>query len=204
MAPKVSKDHEAERKWQILNAAIQCFAEKGFHKTSMKDICQTAELSPGAVYSYFSSKDEIIETVFQTCNQENVSIFNQTKDHRGSMAEQMAFNLSGFKSMLENEVLQPWFKAGLMFRSEALTNAKLMELSRANYQTVIAEISALIENWQQLGEIDPDVNSKTIAQLMFSMVSDVGNQKMMDPTLDLDAYFKSLVNLVVNGLKANN
>ena len=133
-----------------------------------------------------------------------MSIFNQTKDHRGSMAEQMAFNLSGFKSMLENEALQPWFKAGLMFRSEALTNAKLMELSCANYQTVIAEISALIENWQQLGEIDPDVNSKTIAQLMFSMVSDVGNQKMMDPTLDLDAYFKSLVNLVVNGLKANN
>lgn len=204
MSPKVSKDHETERKWQILNAAIQCFAEKGFHKTSMKDICQTAQLSPGAVYSYFSSKDEIIETVFQTCNQENVSIFSQTKDHSDSMAEQMVFNLTSFKKMLEDESLQPWFKAGLMFRSEALTNSKLMDLSRDNYQTIIAEISALIENWQQQGEIDPDVNSKTIAQLMFSMVSDVGNQKMMDPTLDLDAYFKSLVSLVVNGLKANN
>ena len=43
-------------------AAIACFTRKGFHQTTMDDICEGAGLSPGAVYRYFASKDEIIQT----------------------------------------------------------------------------------------------------------------------------------------------
>lgn len=58
--PKVSEEHAAARREQILTAAQKCFARKGFHASSMNDVFAEAGLSAGAVYSYFKSKDEII------------------------------------------------------------------------------------------------------------------------------------------------
>jgi AcrR family transcriptional regulator len=48
------------RRRQILDAAMQCFRKRGFHKTSMQEICCEAALSAGALYRYFPSKSDII------------------------------------------------------------------------------------------------------------------------------------------------
>ena len=37
-----------------------CFARSGFHRTTMQDICKEALISPGALYVYFSSKEDLI------------------------------------------------------------------------------------------------------------------------------------------------
>ena len=58
--PKVTQAHLEARRQQILDAAFGCFARQGFHQTTMQDICREAELSPGAVYRYFDSKEAII------------------------------------------------------------------------------------------------------------------------------------------------
>src|SRR3954469_17948312 len=58
--PKVTDEHVDARRRQILSAALRCFARQGFHRTTMQDIFREADLSPGAVYSYFDGKDELI------------------------------------------------------------------------------------------------------------------------------------------------
>jgi len=58
--PKISAARKDERRHQILQAAITCFAKKGFQQTTILDICAEARLSAGAVYSYFDSKDAIV------------------------------------------------------------------------------------------------------------------------------------------------
>ncbi|MFF2087011.1 TetR/AcrR family transcriptional regulator [Nocardia sp. NPDC058176] len=58
--PRVSAEHLERRREQILEAALRCFARKGFHETSMQDVFTESGLSAGAVYRYFTSKDEII------------------------------------------------------------------------------------------------------------------------------------------------
>ena len=58
MAPK--QDVSEERKSQILDAAMETFTEKGFHKTRMSDIAESSGLSKGSLYWYFDSKDAII------------------------------------------------------------------------------------------------------------------------------------------------
>lgn len=60
MPRKVDKEGTEKRRQQILKAAGDCFSEKGFHQSSMADICKRAKLSPGTVYHYFGSKDEMI------------------------------------------------------------------------------------------------------------------------------------------------
>src|SRR5215469_137769 len=61
--PKVTEEHVQARRRQILSAALRCFARQGFHRTTMQDIFREADLSPGAVYSYFTGKDELIAAI---------------------------------------------------------------------------------------------------------------------------------------------
>jgi TetR/AcrR family transcriptional regulator, transcriptional repressor of aconitase len=61
--PKVSEEHLAARRRQILDAALVCFARQGFHGTPMQAIFDESGLSPGAVYRYFKSKEEIVEAI---------------------------------------------------------------------------------------------------------------------------------------------
>jgi AcrR family transcriptional regulator len=61
--PRVSDQHLAARRAQILEAARGCFAREGFHRTSMADILGAAGLSAGAVYRYFRSKEELVAAI---------------------------------------------------------------------------------------------------------------------------------------------
>jgi TetR/AcrR family transcriptional repressor of uid operon len=53
-------DPVLDRKSQILEAAIICFARKGFHLTSMHDISAEAGISVGLIYRYFQNKEAVI------------------------------------------------------------------------------------------------------------------------------------------------
>ncbi|MGH3356319.1 MAG: TetR/AcrR family transcriptional regulator, partial [Nocardioidaceae bacterium] len=61
--PKVTPEHRAARREQILHAAWRCVAREGFHKTTMADVIAESRLSAGAVYGYFKSKDEILQAI---------------------------------------------------------------------------------------------------------------------------------------------
>lgn len=50
----------AERKTQIINAAARLFAEKGFHRTTTRDIAEEADIAEGTLYNYFESKDDLL------------------------------------------------------------------------------------------------------------------------------------------------
>lgn len=52
---------DAER--HLLTSAVRCFAAKGFHATTTRDISRGAGLSPAALYVHFSSKEHILYEV---------------------------------------------------------------------------------------------------------------------------------------------
>jgi len=58
--PQVSLDPSLDRRAQILEAAIVCFAKRGFHQTSMHDISAEAGISVGLIYRYFANKEAVI------------------------------------------------------------------------------------------------------------------------------------------------
>ncbi|MBT0768659.1 TetR/AcrR family transcriptional regulator [Kineosporia sp. J2-2] len=61
--PKVSQEHLDARRQQIVDAARVRFAGHGFARTSMADIVAASGLSNGAIYRYFTSKDDLIVAV---------------------------------------------------------------------------------------------------------------------------------------------
>jgi AcrR family transcriptional regulator len=53
-----------ERRAQILEAALQCFASKGYHSATMDDLVRASGLSKGSLYWHFQSKEEVLLALF--------------------------------------------------------------------------------------------------------------------------------------------
>ena len=72
-----------EKRRTILDAAARVFARKGFHTSRVGDIAEEAGVAHGLLYHYFSSKDEVLETIFRehwTALLERVHEAEQTGD----------------------------------------------------------------------------------------------------------------------------
>jgi TetR/AcrR family fatty acid metabolism transcriptional regulator len=51
------------RRGQILKAAEQVFAEKGFQDATISDVAKKAKLSDGTIYDYFPSKEDLLFSI---------------------------------------------------------------------------------------------------------------------------------------------
>jgi TetR/AcrR family fatty acid metabolism transcriptional regulator len=54
----------ADKRRQILDAAVRVFARRGFNGCRVSDIADEAGVAYGLVYHYFRSKDEVLDTLF--------------------------------------------------------------------------------------------------------------------------------------------
>lgn len=63
MSALTSPEPALDRPAQILDAAIVCFARRGFHLTSMHDISAEAGISVGLIYRYFQNKEAVISAM---------------------------------------------------------------------------------------------------------------------------------------------
>ena len=61
--PKISQERLLARERGIVQAAARCLRRNGLAGTGMRDLFRAANLSPGAVYRYFSSKEELVAAV---------------------------------------------------------------------------------------------------------------------------------------------
>jgi TetR/AcrR family transcriptional regulator, fatty acid metabolism regulator protein len=64
MAVTARAQAAADRRRQILDAAVRVFARQGFHGCRVSDIADEAGVAYGLVYHYFRSKEEVLDTLF--------------------------------------------------------------------------------------------------------------------------------------------
>lgn len=68
MKEAIAQRHTADRRKRIdkiLHAARKMFLKRGYENTTIRDICKQSCLSNGAVYFYFSSKDDIYACIYE-------------------------------------------------------------------------------------------------------------------------------------------
>lgn len=197
--PKVSEQHVEARRMQILQAAMQSFARNGFHQTSMQEVCRQAELSPGAVYSYFASKEEIIETLAELSlarNRELLSTLRAKGDVRQA--------LRGLLEAIGDYLRAPagyelsGIKVGLW--AEAVRNQNIMMLFRRTYHETLSEIADIVRQGQERGEVSRSISAEAVAQLLVSMIDGLVLQLAFDPDLDLTRYATAIDALVDGSL----
>jgi AcrR family transcriptional regulator len=65
MLRSLMAERVADRRKELLDAAVRVFARKGFRAARVGDIAEEAGVAHGLLYHYFRSKDEVLETIFR-------------------------------------------------------------------------------------------------------------------------------------------
>jgi AcrR family transcriptional regulator len=187
--PKVLPEYLELRRQQILDAAASCFARRGFHQSTMQDICEEAGLSPGAVYRYFRSKDEIIEAMCQRGQSENLEIIQGTMAEGGGTLQVIDKLIDIFFGALAEELKSPELCAlNVEVISEAPRNPRIREtLSRSNGE-VLKSLTELVTAAQAKGEIDSSLAPMSVAEAMFALYQGFVTQKLVEPDIDVWRY----------------
>lgn len=72
MRPHIALQHEKQRQTRvrtIVRAARKLFLKKGYHDTTIRDICRESGLSNGTLYFYFENKDALYAHIYEECFQ---------------------------------------------------------------------------------------------------------------------------------------
>jgi AcrR family transcriptional regulator len=91
--PTQVKDPELvdRRRRQITDAAVHLFIDKGFHKTTTRQIASAAGFSIGSLYEYFASKEDILYMVCESIHAEVergvTAAMSQTAGGRDALAK---------------------------------------------------------------------------------------------------------------------
>ena len=151
-----------ERRKQILAAAVEVFADKGFHKTRVSDLARAAGVAHGLIYHYFESKDDLLTSIFDG-------------------------NWSLFTKVLEDLVDQPELSAGDKLSRVVDLLLEALEVAPKTIQVVIQEVSRsdrfaaphnvqafrrtfsaverILERGQRDGEVRPDGDPRLMSHV---------------------------------------
>jgi AcrR family transcriptional regulator len=185
--PKVLPEYLETRRQQIIDSAAACFARAGFHRTTMQDICSEAELSPGAVYRYFQSKEEIIQAMCSRGHEEDVETIREALKLNDTIAVMDELTRIFFSGIEDREF------CALMVEliSEAKHNKPIGESVLEGWYAIFEPLSDLVRLAQSRGEINPALDPRAVTRVMLGVYQGLVLQKLLDPDLDVAGYAKT-------------
>ncbi|MFC4373718.1 TetR/AcrR family transcriptional regulator [Nocardia halotolerans] len=132
--PKVSDDHLAARRSQILDGARRCFAEYGYEGATVRRLEEAIGLSRGAIFHHFRDKDALFFALAKDDAERMAEVAaNQgiVQVMRDMLARPEEFNWLGTRLEIARRVrTDPDFRAAWTQRSAELTSATLARLER--------------------------------------------------------------------------
>lgn len=191
--PKVSEEHVQARKKQILAAASIRFSRKGFHRTTMQDICEEANLSPGAIYRYFSGKAKIITAMAEEKMLWNMASIKSIKESMsGDMGKTFEDLAAAFFGRLGKESKDS-LRLDVELWAEALRDPRVLKFSRSNADNQIGALAEMIKSAQDRGMFSRDVDAMSVSQALASLYRGMILLKSMDDTVNVEEYVKTVL-----------
>lgn len=89
MAKKKAKKAELTKR-RLLDVSLKLFLEKGFERTTMREIAAHAGLAPGAAYYHFASKDSMIFDFYENSYEAHLPLVNEVLAKKRSVKERLA------------------------------------------------------------------------------------------------------------------
>ncbi len=189
--PKLKPETQQARRERILDAAEQCFARAGFHRSTMQDICKEAGVSPGALYVYFASKEDLIAGIVE---RDRAKLASELAELANAPDLLSALAKLGEQYTIE----EPQHKRvlGIEIGSEATRNPAVGATFRSVDEYCRQSFEQLFERASQDGKIKPDEDPKTLAEVVSLIGDGLFWRRAVDPNFDAHKVLPILVRLV--------
>lgn len=176
--PKLSAGKMADRRANIMEAALRCFESRGFTASTVDDICEEAKISKGAFYTHFASKDVLIHALLERRNETLSNIAGETLD--------------AFEQAIFDEIIaSAWGTESGRIELEAIAaSASDAELNRrvlANMARIDAQMTLGLERLRDAGAVRLMGDPKDIAEIIHCFAIGKMAARVAQPALSLDA-----------------
>ena len=158
---------QTDKRTLILDAAIRVFAEHGYHGARVGDIAEDAGVAHGLLYHYFSSKDEVLRTIFVENWGELIGRFRAVEGSDEPAPEK----LEGIAKIL----LRTWRN------DPALVTVMVREVARSQHlqaqvddvREAFAIVQRVIEEGQAEGTFRNDVDARLASWIFYGGLEEV-------------------------------
>jgi TetR/AcrR family transcriptional regulator, repressor for uid operon len=184
------------KRQHILEAAVTCFAKRGFHATSTSQICKQADMSPGNLFHYFPTKDAIIQAIAEEDRRETAAAL-------AAIAEAPDV-VSAILALAQQELhaaTDPVYRAiSIEVAAEATRNPAVAAMFAINDKSARAALVALLQRGVALGQIDPDLELDHAASWLIALMEGAVGRAALDKGFDDTTQFATLSRLITRFL----
>lgn len=163
-------------KAEILQAALELFAEKGFENTAISEIARRAGVSQGLMYNYFAGKDALLLAIFEKGWAEVQSSF-VVKPHKGrKKASLYDFIAQACRATVEK---RDFWRFVYIMRSQPLVLERLGVNILAFEQMILAQLaqfcaaSPVSSNSPNESVVIADNNAQAEAHIIFALIDGI-------------------------------
>ena len=154
-----------DRRTQILDAALVCFAKRGFHQASMHDISAEAGISVGLIYRYFENKEAVISAMADRYKNEIHEVLERARQ-APTLLESLEILFTAQSRENEPRVISAFV---VDLYAEASRNPQVADLVRDVLQTVMDGVTDLIARSPQAENAAHGLKPHELAELIFAV-----------------------------------
>ncbi len=172
-----STDVAADRRKQILRAAVEVFAERGFHRTRVSDIAKHAGVAYGLIYHYFDSKDDVLHCVFE----DNWAVFMKAIEGLRDDPDLGAADKLKAISALFIDALEVAPATIQVIIQEVARSDRFVQTEKINaFNAAFAVIRTIVEAGQDRGELRPTIDAEVAAYAFFGALETICTGLMLN------------------------
>jgi len=150
---------------RIRDVAVRVFAQKGFHRTRMKDIAKEAGVAVGSIYNHFRDKDDLLLSIFETEFDARVSFLEAGQRKGLPVIDQVRRLLEEHFALVQK---QPEL-AQLLLLERFNRGGRLRDRFVALQRVIVERIDSILRSGISEGWIRP-CNTRVVAQGLFDLV----------------------------------
>jgi TetR/AcrR family fatty acid metabolism transcriptional regulator len=195
-----AKSDKTDKRDRILDAATRVFAKRGFFAAQVADVAKRAGVAAGTVYLYFTSKDDILLSLFER------TMTAAIREVRGTMAAAPAHPLDRLRTIAHMHLARLGRDPNLavVFQVELRQSTKFMaRLSTSSLREYLGLLREVIADGQAQGAIRADLNPTIAAKVIFGALDEMATNWILserDYVLEHDA--KMVMDMLIGGLQA--
>lgn len=172
MAPRMPPEYLEFRRKQIVQAAWELFAQKGYRETTMRDLAAKLGVSTGVLYTYFKGKGEILEALEARSFGRNSALYDRLSQEK-SVRRAIATILGEYAVNWESPEWRVASRANINLTVESLRHEELRSSVASLYRSSTGRLTDLIKRGVEAGEfaedIDPVVYSHFLSALFLGL-----------------------------------
>lgn len=161
---KTQKQLQSERTYRrIIQTAAELFVRKGFDGTSIADLAQAVELTKGAIYHHFESKDALFFAVVEMVRHDwNRGVVRDVMKTSNAL-DRISILLDNHTRVVTENPTLCLVMASLVTDTDLDDNTEFAVALVELYEELTSFIESIIEKGQKRGEVRADVEARMVA-----------------------------------------